>query len=408
MNKENMGIIIAGAGPAGGQAALALRRSGYEGRVLVFGEELCEPCERPPLSKDFITGEDDRVPVLPGADLFPEKNIELFSGVAVTSVDAKSRQVLLSNGEKVEYDRLLLATGARVRTLELPGAKEGDFLYMRTFADAMAIKSTLRRASDIAVVGGGFIGLELAASARKLGCKVTVIEAGKQLMGRVVPPIIADYFAEKHRSQGIDVRIGAAPVSLRSDGGKKYLTLSDGSTVEADAIIVGIGVIPNDELAKSAGLDVDNGVLVDEFCRTSDPSIFAAGDVTRHKNPILGQHIRLEAWQPAINQASVAAENMLGAEAKYVEVPWVWTDQFDINFQLAGFPGEYGEVALRGTLDEGDFTLFLLLKGTIRSVITINRGSEMVVAKRAVMNGKTYLASELEDESVKLNRVLRK
>jgi NADPH-dependent 2,4-dienoyl-CoA reductase/sulfur reductase-like enzyme len=403
-------FVIVGAGPAGGQAALTLRRFGFEGRIVMVGEESRLPYERPPLSKEAITDEQfENVPYLPGIDSDFDNKIEAITSTRARRIQRQSQIVELDDGRSVAYDKLLITTGARVRPLSIPGSEKRNVRYLRTYDDSMALKTLLRPGMRLVVIGGGFIGLEVASSARKLECDVTVLEAAPRLMGRAVPEVVSEFFAGVHRRNGVDVRVGVSAVRLAGEGDRvECVDLGDNNLVSADVVLVGIGVIPNTELAEEAGLEVDDGIVVDEFARTSDPNIFAAGDVARHFNLLVKRHLRTEAWEVAINHASAAAENMCGNDVPFSEIPWVWTNQCDVNMQMAGCPVDYDTDIVRGDPSQGDFTLFQLKANRVVGVITVNRGVEMNYGKRLIANAKEYEAAELSDESIKLRSLVKR
>ena len=326
-------MIIIGAGAAGATAAVALREQGWDGEVIVLGAEAHAPYERPPLSKAIITQSGDpALPVLGPAARFAELQIGHRVNAHATAIDADQRQVHLRDGTVLPYSRLLISTGARPRHLACE--PEAPVLYLRSFDDALALRQRFQQGQRIVIIGGGFIGLELAASARQCGCAVSVVEFAPKVLMRAVPPLIADFIAARHVNEGVDLRLG---VTVSHVGADKTLVLSDGSRLAADCIVAGIGAVPEIELAKTAGLTIENGIASDATLRTSRPEIFAAGDCCSVPLALYGgRRVRLEAWRNGLDQGKLAARNMLGASEAYNAVPWFWSDQYDVHVQIAG------------------------------------------------------------------------
>ncbi|NIB38363.1 FAD-dependent oxidoreductase [Pseudomaricurvus alkylphenolicus] len=401
-------FVIVGAGPAGGQAAISLRRYGFKGRVILIGEELHLPYERPPLSKNVLTDGDEEAPALIAPEeTYREADIELMLDCRVDAIDVNMKRVVLNDGQALEYDQLLLATGGTPRRLEIPGTHLPNVRYLRTYEDSQKIREYLDAGKHVVVIGGGFIGLEVAASARKLNCHVTVIEAGQQLMGRVVPPEIADFFTEKHQQEGVEIILGVMPEEIKGTDLAENLVLADGREIRADLIVVGIGIVPNVALAKEAGLMVENGVMVDEQCRSSNRDIFAIGDIACRYHPAFDYAFRHESWQNALAQGELAASAMSGAETKSIDAPWVWSDQYDVNLQIAGAPQAWDEVVIRGEIGSSAFSLFQRLEEEVVGVICVNQGKEMAIAKRLI--GTVGIDPQrLGDDSVKLRTLIPK
>ena len=396
-------FVIAGAGQAGGRAAEAMRRAGFDGRIVMVGEERHVPYERPPLSKELLTTEESfEKTYLNPAAFYAEQSIELRLGAQAEGIDAKAHRLVLGDGEALAYDKLLLTTGARVRKLDLPGAELGGVLYLRSIEDSLAIKKELVAGANIVVIGGGYIGLEVAAGARTNGCEVAVIEMQDVLLARVTDPEIGRLYAEIHRSRGTDVRTGATAERFEGDGRVERVVCADGSVFDADAVIVGVGIIPNADLAEAAGLAVNNGILVDEFGATSEPDIYAAGDVANHPNPILGHRLRLESWQNAQNQAIAVARNMCGTHAPYAEVPWFWSDQFGINLQMAGAPLHWDRLVTRGDPASVSFMVFYMLGDKVVAANAFNLGRDVRFAKKLIETRRAVADADLADESLRL------
>jgi 3-phenylpropionate/trans-cinnamate dioxygenase ferredoxin reductase subunit len=403
-------MVIIGAGECGARAALALRGLSYNGLVTLIGAEPYLPYERPPLSKEaMVTDAPEVRPIASEAEL-AAKAITHLRPVSVASIGRTAKAVKLTDGRTLAYDRLLLAMGAEPRRLTMPGL--GDrCVYLRTFNDALAIRGHLKPESRIAIIGGGFIGLELAAAARKLGAEAVVVEAQPRILMRGVPARIAAVIHAAHEANGAEIVCNAGIAAIHDDGGKVRLTLLDSRMIDADLVVIGIGAVPSTRLAKEAGLDIENGVAVDETLRTSDPDIFAAGDCCSFPLPVYdGRRVRLEAWRNAQEQGALAARNMLGASEAVSSVPWFWSDQYDLTLQIAGLSGE-GETVVRRDLGAGAFILFHLARdgrlvaasgiGPGNAVARDIRLAEMLIAGRA-----TPAQADLASPDVKLKALL--
>ena len=402
------GIVVVGAGQAGGWAAKTLRDEGFEGRIAVIGEEPYPPYERPPLSKEVLLGREPAE----SSYLWPDGSfdgwgVELRTGVAATGIDRTAKTVSLGDGETLAYDKLLIATGGRVRRLPLEGAALDGVHYLRGIDDSAAIRADLGAGARIVVIGGGWIGLEVAAAARILGAEVAVVEALDMLCARALTPDMAAYLLDVHRGRGVDVRLGATVEALTGEGRVTGARLAGGETLAATAVVIGIGIVPNVELAEAAGLEVDNGIRVDALCRTSDPDIFAAGDVTNHPNRLLGRDIRLESWENAQNQGIAAARAMLGGETPYCEIPWFWSDQYDVNIQLVGLPAAFDDTVTRGARADGSFVEFYMKDGRIDGAAAINSPRDIRFARRLMQAEKIVDPAALADPAVKLQALLR-
>jgi 3-phenylpropionate/trans-cinnamate dioxygenase ferredoxin reductase component len=388
----DVGIVIVGAGEAGARAALTLRAEGYGDPITLIGEERHAPYERPPLSKAAIVSQTaPAIPAIGDAAGFSGLAITHLTGVAVASIDRSARRVALSDDRTLAYDKLLLATGARPRRLSIAGGDAA--LYLRDFDDSLALRGHMKPGRRIAIIGGGFIGLELASSACALGCQVVVIEAAPRILMRGVPAAIADILASRHRAAGVDLAVGAPIAGIARAGDGHAVTLADGRVIAADCLIAGIGAAPDCVLAEAAGLALDNGVAVDGRLRTSDSHIYAAGDCASFPHPLYGgRRIRLEAWRNAFDQGAFAAKSMIGAGDEYQAVPWFWSDQHDLNLQIAGLVDEGPETIARD-LGEGALLLFHLAPdgrlaaasavGPLGKIAREVRLAEMLIAKRA-------------------------
>jgi 3-phenylpropionate/trans-cinnamate dioxygenase ferredoxin reductase subunit len=368
--------LIAGASLAGAKAAQSLREEGFQGRIVLVGEESERPYERPPLSKGYLLGATgrDEIYVHP-QPWYGEHQVELLLGTAVTAIDPARHEVSLSNGSRIGYAKLLLATGSSPRRLQLPGADPNNVLYLRRIDDSDRLKATLQAASRVAIIGAGWIGLETAAAARAAGAEVSVLEGASLPLLRVLGREAAEVFAGLHREHGVDLRCGVQVAEIIGRGGQAVgVRLADGSRIDADAVIAGIGITPNAELALAAGLEVDNGVRVDEHLRTSDADIYAAGDVANAFHPLLGQRIRVEHWANALHQPQVAAKAMLGQDAAYDRLPYFFTDQYDLGMEYSGYvePDGYDEVIFRGDVEARQFIAFWLRGGQVLAGMNVN------------------------------------
>lgn len=398
-------IVIVGAGHAGGRAAQALRAAGFAGRVVLVGEEKYPPYERPPLSKELIVTDAGLEKArLHDPAWYAQNNIELKVGAPAEAIDRAGKRVKVG-GEWVAYDKLMLTTGARVRKLPIPGAELPGVFYLRDFDDTQAIRARLAPGVRAVVIGGGFIGLETAASAVKRGATVTVLEVADRLMGRAVAPEIGAWFAELHRKKGVDLRLGVRIKAIEGAGKAERVVLDGADPIPAGIVVIGIGIVPNVELAAAAGLEVGNGIVVDAFGRTSDPAIWAAGDCALQPNAFLGKKLRLESYQNAQDQAMAVARNMIGEPKPYEDSLWVWSDQHDVNLQMTGAPEGYDRLVWRGDPASGAFMAFYMKDGRIVAVNTVNMGREMKPAQRLMQSKKTFDPAQLADPNVKLLRL---
>jgi 3-phenylpropionate/trans-cinnamate dioxygenase ferredoxin reductase component len=386
------GMVIIGAGECGGRAALALRDLGYDGPVTLVGDEPHLPYERPPLSKDAMVGDAPTIKAIASDELLAERSIRHIHTIQAVAIDRAAHTVRLSDGSVLGYDKLLLATGSTPRKLPMPGLGS-RCVYLRTFADALAIRAHLKPGNRIAIVGGGFIGLELAAAARKLGADVTVIEAQPRILMRGVPAEIAGIIHQAHVAEGVDIVCGDGIAAIVDDGAEVRISLTGGRDIVADLAIIGIGAVPVTALAAETGLTIENGIAVDAELRTIDPDIFAAGDCCSFPLAVYGgRRVRLEAWRNAQEQGALAARNMLGAGEAQAAVPWFWSDQYGLTLQIAGLSDE-GSKVVRRDLGDGAFILFHLAEdGRLVAASGIGPGNvvardirlaEMLIGKRA-------------------------
>ncbi len=402
------GVVIVGAGQAGFQVAASLRMEGYEEPIVLIGDERSLPYQRPPLSKGFMTGKQE----IEGTALRPlafyeSHRIELVAGAKVIGIDRLSRSVSVASAGGFRYDALVLAVGARNRTLPVKGAELDGVCYLRTDAEAVEIRRRLEQARDVVVIGGGFIGLELAAAASTLGKSVRVLEVQSRLMPRVVSPILSDFYRDVHTGQGVGISLGVSLSEIRGDQGKvSEVVLSDRSIWPADLVLVGIGVVPNIELAREAGLDIANGIVVNERLRTEDESVFAIGDCADHPNPFARRRVRIESVQNAADQAKCVAAAIVGRAENYRAVPWFWTDQFDIKLQMAGLSGGHDRVVARGETVSRKFSVFYFRDGRLAAVDSVNRPGDHLAARKLIGAGTELTAEQAADPGVDLKALI--
>lgn len=409
MSDQNQTVIFVGASHAAAQGCVSLRQMGFEGRVIVIGDEPYPPYHRPPLSKEFLSGGKTITDILLRSEqTYADANIELRLGVKVTTIDRENKTIFCSDGETLNYNKLVLTTGARVRRLPVPGEDHKGVFYLRNADDVLAIAEAAETAKSVVIIGGGYIGLETAASLKKKGLSVTVIEAMDRILQRVTPPELSDFYRRIHTEEGVNIveSLSASGIEKTDDG--LVVNCSDGPSFEADTIIIGIGVIPNTELADLAGLDVGNGITVDGQCRTSDPDIYAAGDVTLHHNPIYDVNIRLESVPNATEQAKVVAAHICGKDVSYNSLPWFWSDQFDLKLQIAGLSTGYDNLVIRGDIESGRSIAVYAFEGErLLSVDAVNAPREFMAGKMALMKGKTFDKGMLADPDADLKAAMR-
>lgn len=400
-------VVVIGAGQAGGWAAQTLRSEGFTGRLVLIGDEAHPPHERPPLSKAVLSGaalpETTR---LMKAEAFEALALEWRPGAHVRRIDRAAKQVLLADGEALAYDKLILCTGGRARRLTLPGVDQVPLRTLRTIEDAQALAPALGAGRSVVVVGGGWIGLEVAATARQQGADVVVVETQSRLCERTVPAEISEHLLALHRAQGTRVLLGAGVNGFaKAADGRSEVLLADGSVLRCDAIVLGIGLVPNDELAREAGLDCEGGVLVDAQCRTSDPDILAAGDVAVAPNPWAGRRLRLESWQNAQEQGIAAARSALGHAVDYQPLPWFWSDQYGMNLQIYGMPTPAHRVVQRGDPASGSFVLFYLAGDVVQAAIGPNAARDLRFARRLIEQRKPVDAERLADPATPMSKL---
>jgi 3-phenylpropionate/trans-cinnamate dioxygenase ferredoxin reductase component len=403
------GIVIVGTGQAGFQTAASLRAEGYEEPITLIGEEPQIPYQRPPLSKGFALGTQDLESLeLRPKNFYQDHDINLVVNERVTAIERTERFVTLASGSRVPFEELVLAVGARNRLLPVKGADLDGVLYLRSLDEALAVKERLKNAEEVVVIGGGFIGLELAAVASTLGKSVTVLEALPRLMSRVVAPIISEFYRELHSSRGVKIFCGAYVSEITGSGSAvREVALSDGRSFPADLVLVGIGVVPNVELAREAGLRISNGIAVDENLQTDDENIFAIGDCAEHPCVFAGARIRLESVQNAADQAQCVAATIAGNRNRYRALPWFWTDQFDIKLQMAGISQGHDQIVTRGDRESRKLSVFYFRESQLVAIDSINRPLDHMIGRKLLAAGIPLTPEQAADESVDLKKLER-
>jgi 3-phenylpropionate/trans-cinnamate dioxygenase ferredoxin reductase component len=402
--------VIAGAGLAGAKAAQTLREQGFDGPLTLIGDENDRPYERPPLSKDYLQGKAERETIyVHPSTWYLEHDVQLRLGQSVTDIDPTAHTVTLADGSHLGYAKLLLTTGSSPRHLPTPGDNLDGVHYLRRVEDSDRIKDAFGFASRVAVIGAGWIGLETAAAARAAGVQVTVLETAQLPLLRVLGPEIAQVFADLHRGHDVDLRCGIRVEEITGSHGRADgVRLGDGSQIPADAVIVGVGIMPNSQLAVAAGLDVVNGIKVDAELRSSDPDIYAAGDVANAYHPLLGKHIRVEHWANALHQPQTAAKAMLGQQVAYDRIPYFYTDQYDLGMEYHGYaePGDYDQLIIRGDLSHREFIAFWLSHGRVLAGMNVNIWDVADRIQALVRSGKPIDQTRLADPQVPLEALL--
>jgi 3-phenylpropionate/trans-cinnamate dioxygenase ferredoxin reductase component len=394
-------VVIVGAGLAGMAAASELRGLGWDGSIALVGAEDHLPYERPPLSKGVLSGERDTESLSPlGAAWYEEQGVHLFLGRPAERLDVVAREVVLSDGEKLAFDALLLATGGSPR--RLPHTPSGRVHYLRTIEDAASLRADVRRGGHLIVVGGGFIGCEVAASARALDSEVTMVEALGSPLERVLGPRLGRVFERIHRDEGVTLRMHESVVAMEDRQERVLVTTTSGARLEGDAALVGIGILPDVRLALDAGLAVGDGVLVDEYCRTSGPGVYAAGDLASHLHPLFNRRLRVEHYDNALKQGAAAGASMLGASSPYVDPHWFWSDQYGCNLQTVGLPLAGDQTIERGRPEERDGIVFSLAEGVLVGAVGLNRGRDVRRARKLIAARARPPLDLLIDEDVDL------
>jgi 3-phenylpropionate/trans-cinnamate dioxygenase ferredoxin reductase subunit len=400
-------IVIIGGGQAGAQALQSLRQGGYAGALTLVGDEAALPYQRPPLSKAYMKGEftEERLYFRPES-WYQDQNIDVILSTRATAIDRANCKVTLAHGGQLDYDALIIATGSRPRTLPAKGADLKGVHDLRDLSDVERIRPNMISGNRMVIVGAGYIGLEAAAVARQMGLDVTVLEMAPRVLARVTSPVMSEFFEHEHRAQGVHILTGARLDHLDgTDGQLAAAVLADGTRIEADIALVGIGILPNEELAKDAGIACNNGILVDRDARTSDPRIFAAGDCASRPLVHYGRSGRLESVHNAIEQGKLAAAAILGKPRPTEDCPWFWSDQYDLKLQIAGLSQDYDELVVRGDPADRKFSVFYLRAGTLIAVDAINSPAEFVASKKLIMSGAKLAPDALSDTSTPMKDI---
>jgi 3-phenylpropionate/trans-cinnamate dioxygenase ferredoxin reductase component len=400
-------VVIVGAGHAGGSMASFLRQYGFEGAITLVGEEPIAPYQRPPLSKAWLKGEADVESLLLRPErYYSEHNIDLRLGVRVAAVNPEAKTVRLENGQAIDYDVLVLATGDRARRLTIPGSDLYGVMALRTVADAEQLKAAMGHGRRLAVIGGGYIGLEAAASARALGAEAVVIELQSRVLARVACEALSTFFQDYHRARGVTFELNAGVAAFEGEEGRiSGVRLADGRLIACDAALVGVGAIPNDELARAAGLTCEDGIVVDLEARTSNPSIFAIGDVSRRPIPLYGRSFRLESVANGLEQAKQAACAITGRPPPPPEVTWNWSDQYDLKLQIGGVALDADEILIRGDPATARFAIFHLKAGVVQAVEAVNAPPEFMMGKQLIASQKPIARERLADIGISMKEV---
>ena len=402
-----MRTVVIGAGHAGGQVVASLRSEGYVGEIVLVGDEEQLPYQRPPLSKAYLSG--DQLPekmLIRPEKFYQDKQIQLRLGTRAEHIDREARTVSLGTGERIEWTHLVLATGSHVRRLPLPGVALPGVHYLRTIRDVDAIREGMAPGRRLVIIGGGYIGLEVAAVAVKSGLDVTVLEMESRILKRVTTPAMSEFYTRIHTGHGVKIRCEAAASEIVGTAHVESVRCRDGSEIPADIVIIGVGILPTTDLAEAAGLDVDNGILVDDHCRTSDPNIYAIGDCTSHPSALLERRLRLESVPNATDQGRVTAANICGKDKVYDSVPWFWSDQYDLKLQMVGFSTDADTEVLRGDPESAVFARFYLRDGVVVGVDAVNSPREFMAAKQLVAERRRVDTERLADPAVSIKELL--
>lgn len=400
-------VVIAGAGHGAGQVVATLKQQKFDGHIVLIGDEPYLPYQRPPLSKKFLAGEmpPERLYFKP-ASFYDDAQIEQRLGTRVESINREDSSVSCSDGTSVHFDKLVLATGSRVRRVQVPGSELDGIHYLRGIADVKAIRADIETARQLVIIGAGYIGLEVAAVARQLGLDVTVVEMAERVMSRVVSPEISAFYQQQHKEHGVHLLLSTGLESFHGDGRVQSVTCTDGQYLLADLVVVGVGIVPNTELAEAAGLDTNDGIVVDDRCQTSAENIYAIGDCTRHPSATYRRSLRLESVHNALEQAKTAASNICGVASHYAQVPWFWSDQYDLKLQIAGLSQGYDDIVLRGSSEERSFSCLYLKDGQLIAIDAVNAPRDFVQSKALIEKHASIDKALLADSSVMLKDML--
>jgi len=396
-------VVIVGAGHGAGQVIASLKQKKFEGDIVLIGDEPYLPYQRPPLSKKFLAGElpPERLYFKPES-FYDDPRVDVHLETRINLIDRTNSVVIAEDGREFDYDKLVLATGARVCKVNVPGGDLPGIHYLRSIADVDAIRDDMSGNKSVVIIGAGYIGLEVAAVCRQNGLDVTVVEMADRVMSRVVSPNVSDYYQLEHTNQGVKLLLSTALAEFQGRRRVRRVITDSGQEIPADFVVIGVGIRPNIELAEAAGLDIDNGIVVDDRCQSSDTDIFAIGDCTSHPNEIYGKRLRLESVHNALEQAKTAANNICGVDSQYNQVPWFWSDQYDLKLQIAGLSQDYDDVVLRGDPSNGSFACLYLRDGMLIAVDAINSPREFMQSKALIAAHSKVDIEKLADTGVAL------
>ena len=406
MGPQERRFVIVGGGLAGAKAAGTLREEGFDGAITLIGDEAERPYERPPLSKEYLRGEADGKPYVHPDGFYEENNIDLRVGTAVAGLDTNAGEVVLADEARIPYERLLLATGAEPRRIDVPGSDLDGIFYLRNISDSEAIATAVESAERIVVVGSGWIGAEIAASARSKGCEVTMVEMASLPLERVLGAKLGQLYLDVHRDHGTEFLPETTVERFEGDGSVERVLTRDGAVVEAQAVVVGVGVAPRTALAEAAGIKTDNGVLVDEHLETSVPGVFAAGDIANAHNPFYGRRLRVEHWANALAQGPAAARSMLGDKAAFEEIPYFFSDQYDVGMEYSGFASSEDEVVIRGDLASREFIAFWMADGRVVAGMNVNVWDVSDPIRDLIRSRQPVNVNDLADTDVSLDELV--
>mgnify|MGYP000557212324 FL=1 len=400
-------VVIIGAGHAGGMTAISLRQQKYQGSITLIGEEDYLPYQRPALSKGFLAGEtEEKSLYLKSQDYFDKNNIRIIRNHKIVDIDRNNKTVILEDRKKIEYEKLVIATGSVVNKLNT-SSRETGLYYLRTIGDSLKIRERLRNKNKMAIIGAGYIGLEIASIAIKKNLDVTIMELENEVMSRVVSSEVSNFLQNKHQSEGVEFKLNTSVTDIEDQGKQKRIICSDGSVLSTDLVVIGVGIKPNIELAHSSGLECDNGIIVDDNGQTSDDHIFAVGDCSNHPNNILKQRLRLESVQNAVEQAKSVAAGISGNHRPYHQVPWFWSDQYNIKLQIAGISQHHDRRVIRGSPEEEKFAVFYQKDKCLIAVDAINSPKEFVTGKKLIERQTEIPLELLQDMNFDLKEMVR-
>ena len=400
-------LLIIGAGQSAIQCISTLKKEGYSGSITLVGEEEHLPYQRPPLSKGFLEDSVNKERLyFKKLEFFTENKVQLYLGLSAEKLEIDNQKVYLSDNSVLEFDKLVFATGSRVRNLDFPGSELKSIFYLRDLDDAEAIKKDLETSENLVIIGAGYIGLEAAAIAAKKNKKVTIIEMADRVMNRTVDPQISEYYLNLHESYGVKFHFNTSLETINEVSNSLEVVCSDGTEVKADSVLIGAGVVPNIELAEEAGINCDNGIIVNEFGQTNFKNIYACGDCTNHPNKILNKNLRLESVHNAMEQAKTVASSLMNNPMEYNQVPWFWSDQYDHKLQIVGLSGDHDMVTMRGNTNDAKFMLFYTKDEELIAVDAINNPKEFLISRKLVANKVKIKPNEISDLNINLNDLI--